>query len=118
MAARGSTAAALEAWIVLEDEAGFSTKPPTTRTWSRRETTPVIRVRGRSQRRCSIAALCCYKPGERSRLIHRPKRHTDHRSGGRKSLTWTEYRGLLIAAQAGSAARKGHPAVRIRSDLR
>ncbi|KOU98972.1 transposase [Streptomyces sp. MMS21 TC-5] len=72
--------------------------PPTSRTWSRRGTTPVIRVRGRSQRRFSIAALCCYKPGERSRLIYRPKRHTDHKAGGRKSLAWTEYRDLLIAA--------------------
>ncbi|MER7043915.1 hypothetical protein ABT391_03265 [Streptomyces jumonjinensis] len=72
--------------------------PPTSRTWSRRGSTPVIRVRGRSRRRFSIAALCCYKPGERSRLIYRPKRHTDHRSGGRKSFAWTEYRDLLIAA--------------------
>ncbi|WP_159047399.1 IS630 family transposase [Streptomyces sp. XY332] len=98
MAARGTTAAALEAWIVFEDEAGFSMTPPTSRTWSRRGTTPVIRVRGRSQRRFSIAALCCYKPGERSRLVCRPKRHTDHKSGGRKSFAWTEYRDLLIAA--------------------
>ncbi|MFJ5548583.1 transposase [Streptomyces sp. NPDC093225] len=72
--------------------------PPTSRTWSRRGTTPVIRVRGRSQRRFSIAALCCYKPGERSHLIYRPKRHGDHKSGGRKSFAWTEYRDLLIAA--------------------
>ncbi|KMS76663.1 transposase, partial [Streptomyces flaveolus] len=72
--------------------------PPTSRTWSQRGTTPVIRVRGRSQRRFSIAALCCYKPGERSRLIYRPKRHADHKSTGRKSFAWTEYRDLLIAA--------------------
>ena len=72
--------------------------PPTSRTWAKRGTTPVIRVRGRSQHRFSIAALCCYTPGERSRLVHRPKRHTDHKSGGRKSFAWTEYRDLLIAA--------------------
>jgi transposase len=58
----------------------------------------VIRVRGRSQRRVSIAALTCYKPGERSRLIFRPKRHVDHKRGGRRSFTWTDYRDLLIAA--------------------
>ncbi len=98
MATRGTTAAALGAWLVFEDEAGFSMTPPTSRTWSRRGTTPVIRVRGRSQRRFSIAALCCHKPGERSRLIYRPRRHTDHKSGGRKSFAWTEYRDLLIAA--------------------
>jgi hypothetical protein len=34
--------------------------PPTTRTWSRRGTTPIIRVRGRSQHRISVAALACY----------------------------------------------------------
>ncbi|MFI6150483.1 transposase, partial [Streptomyces sp. NPDC051109] len=72
--------------------------PPTSRTWAKRGYTPVIRVRGRSQRRYSIAALTCYKPGERSRLIYRPKRHTDHKQGGRRSFTWIEYRDLLIVA--------------------
>ncbi|MFF9040980.1 transposase [Streptomyces sp. NPDC014892] len=72
--------------------------PPTARTWARRGRTPVIRVRGRSQRRFSIAALACYKHGERSRLIYRPKRHLDHKRGGRRSFTWTDYRDLLIAA--------------------
>ncbi|WP_425443455.1 IS630 family transposase [Streptomyces monashensis] len=68
------------------------------RTWARRGHTPLIRVRGRSQRRFSIAALACYKQGERSRLIYRPKRHVDHKRGGRRSFTWTEYRNLLITA--------------------
>jgi transposase len=98
VAAGGSTAAALGAFIVFEDEAGFSMTPPTSRTWARHGHTPVIRVRGRSQRRFSIAALTCYKPDERSRLIFRPKRHLDHKRGGRRSFTWTDYRDLLIAA--------------------
>ncbi|MFC8870210.1 transposase [Streptomyces sp. NPDC057148] len=72
--------------------------PPTMRTWARRGRTPVIRVRGRSQRRFSIAALTCYKQGERSRLVFRPKRHVDHKRGGRRSFTWTEYRDQLITA--------------------
>ncbi len=77
--------------------------PPTSRTWGRRGSTPVILVRGRSQRRFSIAALCCYQAGERSRLVYRPKRHTDHKNGdhkrcGCKSFAWTEYRDLRIAA--------------------
>ncbi|MFI5688130.1 IS630 family transposase [Streptomyces sp. NPDC051636] len=72
--------------------------PPTARTWARRGRTPVIRVRGRSQRRFLIAALACFKQGERSRLIHRPKRHLGHKRGGRRSFTWTDYRDLLIAA--------------------
>jgi len=70
--------------------------PPTSRTWSRRGLTPVIRVRGRSRRRLSVAALTCYKPGERPRLIYRPAR--DRRSDGRKSFDWRDYRDLLVAA--------------------
>ncbi|MEU0413226.1 transposase [Streptomyces griseorubiginosus] len=97
LAAGGSTAAALDAWIVFEDESGFSMTPPTARTWARRGHTPVIRVRGRSRRRISIAALTCYKPGERSPLIYRPRRD-DGRSDGRKSFAWTDYRDLLITA--------------------
>ncbi|WP_422070950.1 winged helix-turn-helix domain-containing protein [Streptomyces lasalocidi] len=31
----GRTVAALDAWLVFEDEAGFSMTPPTIRTWSR-----------------------------------------------------------------------------------
>lgn len=72
--------------------------PPTARTWSPRGDTPVITVRGRSQRQISIAALACYKPGERSRLIYRPMVHPDHKAGGRRSFAWTDYRNLLIAA--------------------
>ncbi|WP_425579556.1 IS630 family transposase [Streptomyces coacervatus] len=97
LAAGGRTAAALDAWIVFEDESGFSMTPPTARTWARRGHTPVIRVRGRSRRRISIAALTCYKPGERSRLIYRPRRD-DGRREGRKSFAWTDYRDLLITA--------------------
>lgn len=70
--------------------------PPTARTWSRRGDTPVIRVRGRSRRRLSVAALTCYTPGERSRLIYRPA--ADRRPDGRKSFGWRDYRDLLIAA--------------------
>ncbi|MFE7301321.1 hypothetical protein [Streptomyces sp. NPDC057579] len=57
MATRGSTAAALDAWIVFEDEAGFSMTPPRANTWSRRGQTPVVRVRGRSWRCWSVATL-------------------------------------------------------------
>ncbi|MGW0846771.1 IS630 family transposase [Streptomyces sp. NPDC002787] len=97
LAAGGSTAAALDAWIVFEDEAGFSMTPPTARTWARRGHTPVIRVRGRTSRQLSVAALACYKTGERPRLIYRPRRHS-HRRGDRRSFARTDYRDLLIAA--------------------
>ncbi|MBB4789532.1 transposase [Streptomyces nodosus] len=88
--------AVLGAWLVFEDEAGFSMTPPTTCTWSRRGHTPVVRVRGRSRRRLSVAALVCYKPGERSRLICRPC--PDARPDGRKSFFWKDYRDLIQTA--------------------
>jgi transposase len=97
VAAGGKTAAALGAWIVFEDEAGFSMTPPTRRTWSRQGHTPVITVRGRSQRQFSLAALTCYRSGDRPRLIYRPKHH-DNRPGTRRSFAWTDYRDLLNAA--------------------
>lgn len=53
---RGRLAAARGAWLVFEDEAGFSMTPQA-KTWSQRGRTPVVRVRGRSRRRVSIAAL-------------------------------------------------------------
>ncbi|MFE2945409.1 transposase [Streptomyces sp. NPDC059255] len=71
--------------------------PPQAKTWSQRGRTPVVRVRGRSRRRISIAALTCYKPGHRPRLIYRPRRD-DGRRDGRKSFSWRDYRDLLIAA--------------------
>lgn len=70
--------------------------PPTTRTWSRRGHTRVVRVRGRSRRCLSVAALTCYKPGERSRLIYRPC--PDARPDGRKSFSWKDYRDLIQTA--------------------
>ncbi|MFF3208961.1 hypothetical protein [Streptomyces sp. NPDC002962] len=50
-------------------------------------THPFIRVRGRSRRRTSDAALCCYKPCEPTRLIHRPRAHLLLK-GTRKSFSW------------------------------
>ncbi|PBD02403.1 putative transposase [Streptomyces sp. Ag82_O1-15] len=92
------TAAALGAYIVFEDEAGFSMTPPRARTWGRRGHTPVVRVRGRSWRRWSIAAMCCYKPGETSRLIYRPRRHRKHKGKGRDTFAWSDYRDLVVRA--------------------
>ncbi|MFD3557865.1 transposase [Streptomyces goshikiensis] len=71
--------------------------PPRARTWGLRGQTPVIRVRGRSRRRTSVAPLCCYKPGEKSRLIHRPRNHLLLK-GARKSFSWRDYRDLLVRA--------------------
>ncbi|MEU6706235.1 transposase [Streptomyces wuyuanensis] len=57
----------------------------------------MVRVRGRSRRRISIAALTCHIPSQRSRLIYPPRRDAGRR-GGRKSFSWRDYRDLLIAA--------------------
>ncbi|GAQ65386.1 hypothetical protein SsS58_05795 [Streptomyces scabiei] len=72
--------------------------PPRARTWGRRGHTPVVRVRGRSWRRWSIAAMCCYRPGYSSRLIYRPRQHRKHRGAGRNSFAWTDYRDLVVRA--------------------
>jgi transposase len=94
---RGRLAAVSGAWLVFKDEAGFSMTPPQAKTWSQRGRTPIVRVRGLSRRRISIAALTCYKSGHRSKLIYRPRRDDDRRDG-RKSFSWRDYRDLLIAA--------------------
>jgi len=78
-------------------QAGFAMTPPRARTWGRRGQTPVVRVRGRSRRRISVAAMCCYRPGERSRLIYRPRFHLLLK-GARKSFAWQDYRDLLVCA--------------------
>jgi hypothetical protein len=70
--------------------------PPTSRTWSRRGRTPVVHVHGRPRQHPSIAALTCYKPGQRPRLIYRPA--PTKQPGGRKDFTRNHYRDLLIAA--------------------
>ncbi|MGW7427679.1 IS630 family transposase [Streptomyces sp. NPDC054813] len=98
VAAGGMTVAALGAFIVFEDEAGFAMTPPRARTWGWRGQTPVVRVRGRSWRRWSIAAMCCYRPGESARLIYRPRQHRKYRGQGRNSFAWTDYRDLVVRA--------------------
>jgi transposase len=97
LAAGKKTAAALGAWIVFEDESGQSMRPPKSRTWARRGHTPVIRVRGGGTGHVSVAGLACYRPGFRTRLIWRLHEYRG-RKGETKAFTWSEYRGLLIAA--------------------
>ncbi|MFJ5721007.1 transposase [Streptomyces sp. NPDC093149] len=86
--------------------------PPQAKTWSQRGRTPVVRVRGRSRRRISIAAPTYYRPGHRSRLIYRPRRDDGQRDG-RKSFSWRDYRDLLIAAHQ----QLGGPIVLVRDNL-
>jgi hypothetical protein len=97
LAAGKRTAAALGTWIVFEDETGQRMRPPRSRTWGRRGTTPVIRVRGGGSGSVSVAGLACYRPGHRTRLIYRVHPYRG-RKGETKAFTWQEYRDLLTAA--------------------
>src|SRR6266571_5622636 len=92
------TAADLGAWLVFEDESGQGLRPPKGRTWGRRGTTPVVKVTGSANKRVSLAALLCIKPGQRPRLIYRA--HHGRRRGAdqRKGLTEADYARLLDAA--------------------
>lgn len=95
VAAGGIAAAARGAWLVFEDEAVFSMTQLTRRTWARRGRTPVVRVPGRPST-TSAAAVACYRRGQRSRLIYRPR--PDDRRDGRKSFDGKDHRDLPQAA--------------------
>lgn len=69
--------------------------PPTTRTWSRREHTPVVRVRGRS-RAASRRRAGLLQARRTPRLIYRPC--PDARPDGRKNFSWKDYRDLIQTA--------------------
>ncbi|HEY2267021.1 MAG TPA: transposase [Streptosporangiaceae bacterium] len=97
LAAGKRTAAALGAWIVFEDEAGQSLRPPRARTWGRRGIPPVIRVRAAGTGHVSIAGLACYRPGHRSRFLYRLHEYRSRR-GETRAFSWREYRDLLVAA--------------------
>jgi DDE superfamily endonuclease len=92
------TAADLGAWLVFEDESGQGLRPPKGRTWGRRGHTPVVTVTGGSNKRVSLAALLCLKPGQRPRLIYRVHRRRRRATGQRKGFTETDYARLLDAA--------------------
>ncbi|MFD0883736.1 transposase [Streptosporangium algeriense] len=72
-------------------------RPPVARTWGVRGVTPVVRVPGRREGRASVAALACYRPGRRSRLIYRMHTYR-RRKGEAASFTWRDYRDLIVVA--------------------
>ncbi len=57
----------------------------------------MVLFNGGSRGRVSMAALACFKPGERSRLIYRPRIQGHHR-GAHRGFTWQDYRDLLVRA--------------------
>jgi transposase len=91
-------AAATGAWIVFEDEAGATLRPPKARTWAARGHTPQVAVSGRGGR-VSMAALVCYRPGSRGRLFYRIRVHR-RRRGERRSFSEDDYAALIAAAHA------------------
>ena len=91
-------AASTGAWIVFEDEAGATLRPPKARTWACRGHTPQVAVSGRGGR-VSMAALVCYRPGCRGRLFYRILVHR-RRAGERRSFSEDDYATLIAAAHA------------------
>lgn len=87
----------LGAWICFADEAGQTLRPARARTWAPRGHTPVVRVTGKGSGRISIAALACYKPEQRSRLIYRMMTHRG-RKGEKKGFREHDFAELLDAA--------------------
>lgn len=97
MAGGKTVAAQRDAWLVFQDEAGQTLRPPKARTWGRRGHTPMVPVSGKGSGRVSIAGLVCVKPGQRSRFIYRTTVHR-RRKGERRSFAETDYIRLLDAA--------------------
>ncbi len=89
-------AASTGAWIVFEDEAGATLRPPKARTWASRGHTPVVAVSGQGGR-VSMAALVCYRPRHRGRLFYRILVHR-RRTGERRSFSEDHYAALIAAA--------------------
>ena len=93
----GKTARDQDAWVVFEDESGQSLRPPKARTWSRRGTTPVVKVSGKGSGRVSVAGLLCVKPGLRTRLVYRVITHHGRKSE-KKGFREADFARLLDAA--------------------
>ncbi|MER7485032.1 transposase [Streptomyces sp. NPDC126497] len=83
--------AACGGYLCLEDEAGFTRRPPRGRTWGRRGHTPVVMVSGRRSGRLSVAGLIAMRSGSRTRLCHRLCTHragkSTRRSMGERDFT-------------------------------
>ncbi|MEU4283176.1 transposase [Nocardiopsis dassonvillei] len=60
-------------WTVFEYEAGASLTGALARAWAPAGQTPVLTVVKGNQPKLSMAALCCYREGEASRMLYRTK---------------------------------------------
>jgi transposase len=92
------TAGDLRAWICFEDEAGQGLRPPRGRTWGRRGTTPVVKVRAAGSGRVSVAGVVAFRPDTPAgpRLIFRTITHRG-RKGEPKGFAEVDYARLLDA---------------------
>jgi hypothetical protein len=90
-------AARSSAWICFADECGQTLKAHKATTWAPRGVTPVVKVTAKGTVRVSVAGLCCYRPGERSRLIYRTLTYRG-RKGEPKGFREPELIRLLDAA--------------------
>lgn len=84
--------------------------PPRARSWGRRGSTPVVRVRGRGSGRVSMAGLTCYKLGSQSRTFYSVREYRG-RKGEPKGIDW---RDLLVRAHI----QLGGPIVLVWDNLR
>jgi hypothetical protein len=64
-------AARASACICFADECGQALKAYKATTWAPKGVTPVVKVTAKGTVRVSVAGLCCYRPGQPSRLIYR-----------------------------------------------
>jgi putative transposase len=82
---------------VFADECGQTLRAHKATTWAPRGVTPVVKVTAKGTVRVSVAALCCYRPGHRSRLIYRTLTYRG-RKGEPKGFREPELIRLLDAA--------------------
>ena len=68
MASHKKGARRRRAWIVFEDESGFSLTPPLRQTWAPRGRTPVVHHRFNWKRVSAASAICYRWDGRRARL--------------------------------------------------
>jgi len=63
----------------------------------------VVRVRGAGGGRVSIAAVACYRPGDRPHLFYQLRAYR-RRKGEPKGFTWQDYQDLIIVTHRQLAA--------------
>ncbi len=73
------------AWIAFEDESGAMLTPPIRGTWARRGRRVILRASYAHQRKVSMAAFACYRPGSLPRLFYAlaPNASSPRRSAAR-----------------------------------